>query len=347
MSHCGIIYRIFSAIPNQERSFYMFCPKCGSEQEEGARFCTKCGTSIFGEPEKKVRKSGGGKAKKGLTVLGTFAALAVVVGITVNMTNSFLNDMNGEDTANVNTPSADSGAGSQSGQQSATNDDAYGRELAKLFAQTYSYEWKVKMFTEDGKTWKTYELGKKMAIAAFNFLNDQTITTGGYYLTNYSTEQRPRTSHTCPKCRAIDMFYRESVLSANWRCNYCGYVENQPTVTVIVETPEWVPRKTNEYHGKDIQYDCPTITITADSVDMRGLGGTVYSISEFRYEVSSDGNDRIVNDELKFALEYDGRYLNYKEPDEYGYYVGYYAYDTTDSLVNLTYVHDKAESRTY
>ena len=326
----------------------MFCPKCGSEQEEGAHFCSKCGASVvFDEPAKKAKKSGGGKTKRALTALGTFAVLAVVAGITINMTKGFLSDMTGEDTAGGNTVSADSGAGAQPGQQSVSNDDAVGRELAKLFAETYSYEWKVKKFTEDGKTWKTYELGKKMAIAAYNFLNDRTTTTGGYNVTNYSTEKRPRTSHTCPKCRAINMFYPQTTFSANWVCGYCGHLENQPTESVIVKTPEWIPRTTYEYHGKDIYYDCPQITITADSVDMRGMGGTVYSIDEFRYEVSSDGNDRIVNDEYKFALEYDGRYLNYKEPDEYGYYVGYYAYDTTDSLVNLTYVHDKAESRTY
>lgn len=290
----------------------MFCPKCGCEQEDGAHFCSECGASIFNDSAKKVKKSGGGKAKRALTALGTFAALAVVVGITVNMTGEFLSDMTGEDTENVNTTSVGSGAGTQSEQQSGTNDDAYGREMAKLFAETYSYEWKVKKYTENGKTWETYDMGKKMLIVAYNFLNDQTSTTGGYYVNSGKPEKEKRGGRD-----------------------------------VLVQYQEWVPLEIHEYHGKDIYYDCPQITITADSVDMRGMGGTVYSIDGFRYEVSSDGNDRIVNDEYKFALEYDGRYLNYKEPDEYGYYIGYYAYDTTDSLVNITYVHDKAELRTY
>lgn len=293
----------------------MFCPKCGCEQEDGARFCVKCGASIFNDSAKKVKKSGGGKAKRALTAAVTFAALVAVVGTTANMTGEFLSDMTGEDTANVNTTSAGSGAGTQSEQQSdinGTNDDAYRRKMAKLFAETYSYEWKVKMYTENGKTWETYDKNKKMLIVAYNFLNDQTFTTGGYYLNSGKPEKEKRGGKD-----------------------------------VLVQYQEWVPLEIHEYHGKDIYYDCPQITITADSVDMRGMGGAVYSIDEFRYEVSSDGNDRIVNDEYKFALEYDGRYLNYKEPDEYGYYIGYYAYDTTDSLVNITYVHDKSESRTY
>ncbi len=317
----------------------MFCPKCGCEQEDDARFCIKCGASIFNEPAKKVKKSGGGKAKRVLTTAGTFAALAVVIGITVNMTGEFLSDTNGENTANSNITSAVSDAGSQSVQQSGTNDDAFGREMAKLFAQTYSCEWKVKKYTENGKDWKTYDMGKKMLIVAYNFLNDQTITTGGYnkVVGHTAAGDTIQAGTLCSKCKTGKL-YPQTTMSANWVCDFCGHKEYHSNKASVTNQYEWVPSETHEYHGTDIYYDCPQITITADSVDMRGMGGTVYSIDEFRYEVSSDGNDRIVNDEYKFALEYDGRYLNYKQLDEYGYYVGLYEYDTTDRLINITNV---------
>lgn len=288
----------------------MFCPKCGSELEDGAKFCDKCGAPVSEEPEKKAK--GHGKLKKILPVMGTLAVLSAVVVVTVNMTKGFLGEINKEDTsAPVTSSVISAGAGASRPDGTDKTDDRRGKQLAKLFAETYSSEWKVKKYSENGQSWSTYDLGKKMAICAFNFLNDKTFSSGGFYL------------HTRDK------------------------TEYRATGKVNVRYYEWVPERATEIHGKDIYYDCPQITITANSVDMRGMGGSVYSIDDFRYELSDSGNDRIVNDKLKFALEYDGRYLNYKEPDAYGYYMGYYAYDTADSLVNITYIHDRSEFKSY
>lgn len=324
----------------------MFCPKCGCELDNDAKFCEKCGAPVSGKPNQKVKGSGGGKVKKVMVPVCTVALLAAVVGVTVKMTGNFLNNITGDDTLNDNSAAVSSTAGGSTGTGNKSNDE-YGKQMAKLFAQTYSCEWKVKKYTENGKTWKTYDLGKKMLIAAYNFLNDSTMTTGGNMLVGYTLTGSPSIEGTlCPVCKT-GTFYRQTMFGSDFMCNACGNVQNDQSKQTLTPQYEWVPKQTTEYHGTDIHYDCPQITITANSVDMRGMGGTVYDIGEFRYEVSSDGNDRIVNDKYKFALEYDGRYLNYKEPDAYGYYVGYYAYDTTDSLVNITYVHDRSEFKQY
>lgn len=323
----------------------MFCPKCGCELDDEAKFCEKCGEALYGgvdAPAKKVKSSGGGKVKKAMTAIGTLVLLSVVALVTVNLTKNFLGDINGTSTAAPNNSEAETVSGQNSKTSTSDKDDEFGKEMAKVFAKTYSYDWKVKKYTEDGKTWKTYDLGKKMFIVAYNFLNDQTFTTGGKQFAGYSIQGTSNQSILCPKCKA-DNLRPETLLSANWICGVCGYKEYRSNKASITPQYEWVPEETHEYHGKDIYYECPQITITPDSVDMRGMGGGVYSISDFRYEETSSGYDRIVNDECKFALEYDGKYMNYKEPDEYGYYVGFYAYDTTDSLVNITYVHDSAE----
>ena len=52
---------------------------------------------------------------------------------------------------------------------------------AQAFARQYSGEWNVEKYF-DGNQWKIYELGKRMAIVAYNFLNDFSYTTGGYPL---------------------------------------------------------------------------------------------------------------------------------------------------------------------
>lgn len=324
----------------------MFCSKCGCKLDDEAKFCDKCGEAIFegsNTPVKKV-KSLGGKAKKVMTAIGTLALLSVVALVTVNMTKSFLGDMSGESMAAPGYSASDSDI--QSDKTDSKSNDEFGKEMAKKFAQTYSYDWKVKKYTEDGKNWKTYDLGKKMFIAAYNFLNDQTFTTGGKRFAGYSIQGVSNKSTLCPECKAYDL-RPQTTFSANWFCGLCGYTEYRSNRASITPQYEWIPEETHEYHGEDIYYECPQITITADSVDMRGMGGGVYSIEEFRYEETSEGNDRLVNDKCKFALEYDGRYMNYKEPDEYGYYVGFYAYDTLDSLVNITYVHDSAEYKKY
>ena len=86
-----------------------------------------------------------------------------------------------------------------------------------------------------------------------------------------------------------------------------------------------MPLEVHEYHGKDIEYSTPSITISDEGVDMSGMGGPVFGLEMFRIEVI-DGQEYLINDDFRFAIVFDGSYLEYCEPDTYGYYQGYYAF---------------------
>lgn len=277
----------------------MYCRNCGSQNSEGGKFCKNCGCDLTAVPSSAKEPV---KRKSGIRpVVGVAALLVAVVCVTAVILHIFNGQMDQTDLAAAdmqgkidteNDPAKETQIGTSREEKTGYSQEDY--DKAAEMADILSMEWYVKKYY-DGEEWNTYELGKKMAIVAFNFLNDITIETGGYsYLTG---EQR---------------------LGVR-KYKYYTYV----------------PRKVTTYHGKDIEYSCPTIIITRDYVDMSGMDGPVFDISDFRYE-NINGEDFLINDSANFALMYDGRYLEYCEPDAYGYYQGYYAFDMFDSLVNAT-----------
>lgn len=193
------------------------------------------------------------------------------------------------------------------------------------FARQYSGEWNVQKYF-DGDQWKIYELGKRLSIVAYNFLNDRSYTTGGYkYLVGYEGGESPEGS-TCSECD-IGVMRRETGIFAadlgptKYQCDFCGHEERAKSTPVY----EYVPEERHEYHGKDIEYSTPAITISDDGVDMSEMGGPVFDLVMFRVE-TIDGSDYLISDDLSFAITFDGTYLEYCEPDAYGHYQGYYAF---------------------
>lgn len=200
---------------------------------------------------------------------------------------------------------------------------------AQAFARQYSGEWNVEKYF-DGNQWKIYELGKRMAIVAYNFLNDFSYTTGGYsykYIVGSEGGKSPEGS-TCTECD-IGTMRRETGIFAvdlnatKYQCDFCGHEERVKSEPVYQY--EYVPEERHEVHGKDIEYSTPAITISDDTVDMSEMGGPVFNLVMFRVETIK-GSEYLINDEFRFAITFDGTYLEYCEPDAYGYYQGYYAF---------------------
>lgn len=293
----------------------MYCPKCGSQVSENEKFCKNCGCDLIAglsvtETPAKKKRAISPAASAAVLIVAVVCVTAAILRVFNNQVDkndmetadmhSSINTENAlavsepveNDPANVDVEEVQAKASDQGTKEAGYSQEDY--DKAVYMADILSMEWYVKKYY-DGDKWNTYELGKKMAIVAYNFLNDQTITMGGYsYLSN------------------------EKVLGVR-KYEYYTYV----------------PVKVYSYHGKDIRYSCPTIIVTDEYIDMSGMDGPVFDISEFRYE-NINGEDFLINDDAGFALMYDGTYLEYCEPDEYGYYQGYYAFDMFDSLVNAT-----------
>lgn len=206
----------------------------------------------------------------------------------------------------------------------------------RTFLRNYSGDWSVdRYFDKDERKWKIYELGKRLFIAGYNFFNDGSYTTGGYdVIVGYEEEEIPPSGGggTCPKCHegklsrvsGIDGLLSGSS-SYTYQCDLCGYSETLHGETKKTPIYERVGEEVHEYHGEDIEYNPPGITLTEDSVDMTGMGGTVYDYTAFRIE---NINDRLylINDAAEFAFLYDGTYLEYCELDYSGQYQGFYAF---------------------
>ena len=171
---------------------------------------------------------------------------------------------------------------------------------AQAYARRYAREGNVEKYF-DGGQWKIYEQGKRMAIAAYNFLNDGSYTTGGYN-------------------KIVGWNQKKEV-------TYIAGTNEVIEEKVVGSTPikEYVPLERHEYHGKDIEYSTPSITISDETVDMSGMGGPVFNLALFRVE-TINGQEYLINDDFGFAITFDGDYLEYCQPDTYGHYQGYYAF---------------------
>lgn len=302
----------------------MYCRNCGKEILADASFCNHCGNRVNEEQLKEKKK----------TALNKYAALAVVLLLVIGGGTFFLFQFYLGDLANTNKVADDTNNvvnqvatnEEDTTRQADTNTNKIEKQQSKpqnydqlvAFVNDNSEVWYVKQYFDDKNNWLTYELGKKLIIAAHNYLNDYSYNTGSYETVGTET--------TTTVTGSTDMFGE--------------YHINSNSTTEDIK--EWVPGETTTYHGKDWKYDCPTIYLSMDGVDMTGMGGSVYSLDEFRYE-NVDGDGIIINDGRGFALKRHGDFLEYCEPDAYGYFQGWYAFDLVDSLVNKTYVHEEAE----
>lgn len=266
----------------------------------------------------------------------TGVAMAVVTAVTVFMVRNFMNQARespqtwAPGNSQVNYTQVNPQEGDSAGEAGA--DGVVVRTEAEYaaaqdFARRYSGEWNVEKYF-DGNQWKIYELGKRMAIVAYNFLNDYSYTTGGYkYIVGSEGGKSPEGS-TCTEC-GIGIMRRETGVFAvdlsatKYQCDFCGHEERVSTEPVYQY--EYVPEERHEVHGKDIEYSTPAITISDDRVDMSEMGGPVFDLVMFRVETIK-GQEYLINDDFGFAIAFDGTYLEYYEPDAYGHYQGYYAF---------------------
>lgn len=236
-------------------------------------------------------------------------AMAVVTVVTVFQVRDFMNQA-GENRqtwvqentqanyTSANVQEGNSSGGPEAGGQPEKTEADY--LAAQTFARKYAGEWNVEKYF-DGGQWKVYEYGKRMAITAYNFLNDGYYTTGGYEkIVGWNTEKE------VTYLAGTDVVVAERVVGGS-------------------PIKEYVPKEYHEYHFKDIEYSTPSITISDEAVDMSGMGGPVFSLSLFRVEIIN-GQEYLINDDFRFAITFDGSYLEYCEPDTYGHYQGYYAF---------------------
>lgn len=349
----------------------MFCTNCGAKLEDDAQFCPNCGSPVEKEdgapapnntpaqttpqPAPDQNKAQKARKEKNTTRTLACAAMVAVVVAVVFTIKGFTGQGNGnipdqgqqgalaeslnEKPSDNNEKPSDNNEKPSDNQKPEVS-SAPVRTQADLaavqaFVKSYGGVWKVeKYFDVENSKWKTYELGKRLLIAAYNFLNDGSYTTGGYnqiigYDTTTTTTSTPE-GGTCTKCKTGKM-RRVTGLGAllaasnTLQCDFCGYEEVIRTSTSSTPKYEYVPEEKHEYHGKDIEYSAPYITLTYEAVDMSGMGGSVFALTEFHVE-TINGRTYLINDKLGFALTYDGDYLEYCEPDARGHYQGYYAF---------------------
>ena len=320
----------------------MFCGNCGTELKDDAKFCNNCGKPVRkqnhapvpGAPAENAPPSGSGQKKaqkmnsgKSGTRILVCAAMVIVAAVTIYSVKDFMDPGDGEAPVQQGAQT-DSQGGNPSGGQGTGSDGAPVRTqadyaAAQAFATRYGGEWNVEKYF-DGSKWKIYELGKRMAITAYNFLNDYSYTTGGY--NNIVGYAGGTEGTTCPECKEGKLRRVTGLdgvlLGEYYQCDNCPYYGPGRSSSPVYE---YVPIEHHEVHGKDIEYSTPCITLTNKSVDMSGMGGSVFDLTMFRVE-NINGQDYLINDELRFALTYDGNYLEYCEPDAYGHYQGYYAF---------------------
>lgn len=302
----------------------MYCKNCGKEIVDGAGFCNHCGNAVNGTRTNAKKNN---MLNKYIVLVAVL--LLVVGGGTVFLIKYYLGDLaDAKKQANDNEYTTTEAVSDEDvdTNQKATNKNENENKQTKpqnydqlvAFVNDNSQVWYVKQYFDDNNSWLTYELGKKFLIVAHNFLNDYSLSSGSYETVGTKT--------TTTVTGSRDMFGEYHINS---------YSTSQ-------DIKEWVPGETTTYHGKDWKYNCPTIYMSMDGIDMTGMGGSVYSLDEFRYE-KIDGDGIIINDGRGFALKRHGDFLEYCEPDAYGYFQGWYAFDLVDSLVNETYIYEEAQ----
>lgn len=187
----------------------------------------------------------------------------------------------------------------------------------QAYVSVYAKEWNVQKYY-DGESWKIYELGKRLAIVAYNYLNDYSYDTGGY---SRDIGRIPIYEYKI----LTDLGEIVTERAEGYRPTTKGEVLEKKVVGSRPAIHEEVPLEHHEYHGTDIEYTTPAITISDETVDMSEMGGPVFDLVMFRVD-TVDGKEYLINDDFKFALYYDGTFLEYCEPDAYGHYQGYYAF---------------------
>lgn len=279
----------------------MFCRQCGKNIPEGAEFCRECGSKVPFVQSKATKPK---KSKSMLFgIIGLSAIMVVTTGVCINFIKDLDNTVNTPNLSQSVQGDINSVESSNSDSETETKDNTkeVNPEEVKAFLRNYSGQWNVEKYF-DGDEWGIYELGKKMAIVAWNYLNDVTITTGGY-----------------KKFEGYDAVKEYT------------YIEGTDVLIdsrLVGLTPvyEYVPRETHTFNGTDIEYSAPYIVINEDTVDMSGMGGPVFNMSMFRVDIIK-GRQYLINDDFGFALTYDGDYLEYCEAGAYGQYQGYYAFN--------------------
>ncbi len=263
-------------------------------------------------------------------------ALLLVVVFTVYSVGKFTKQRESQNTASSGGQPSQSSQPSQPSQSSQSQGASSGKDNAvtvpeadleevRAVLRELSGEWNVEKYF-NGEEWKIYKLGTRMAIFAYNFLNDYSYTTGGY--NKYIGSTGSSVGGKCPSCGEGQMKLEtgfDALLNGTttkYRCDLCGYEEVERGNQAMYE---YVPEERHEVHGQDIEYSTPAVTISEQGIDMTEMGGPVFSYDQFRVQIVN-GESYLVNDACGFAFFYDGRFLEYCEPDTYGHFQGYYAY---------------------